>query len=126
MIILENEEASHEADAGTELFMLQDGTVKRGVVPIYGPEWDWVIQLAPIPDLEGQPLSAFFDWVTREGGWTVEFDSGETAALTSTIIMHGDASSLTLAEAASMVLSGSGLDYRLEGGSLIVERRATL
>ncbi len=125
LIILENEEGFHEADAGTELTMLRDGTMTRDTVPIYGPDWDWVIELAPIPDLEGQPLSAFFDWVTREGGWTVEFDSGETAELTSTIIMHGDARNLTLAEAASMVLSGSGLEYRVEEATFFVEPMAS-
>ncbi len=119
-VVLERESTSHEAGAGEELAMGADGTLTRGTSPIYGPHWDWVFETAPVPALEGRPLSAFLDWAVREGGWTLQFADDETARLAPTITLHGDAHNLTPAQAMTMVLSSSGLDYRVDGGTLLV------
>ena len=119
-VILEHDGESHHAAAGEELSMQEDGTLKRGTSPIYGPDWDWVLDAATAPDIAGQPLQVFLDWASREGGWTVRFADEETAELASTTLLHGDIRELTLDEASSMVMSGSGLGYRLEDGKLFV------
>lgn len=119
-VVVEGAGGTHEAVAGVELTLDADGTLSRGAVPIHGPRWDWVLDSAPAPDLEGRPLSVFLDWVAREGGWELRFADGETAGRASTITLHGDVHDLTPAEAMAMVLDGSGLDYRLEAGTLTV------
>ena len=79
-----------------------------------------MLETAPAPDIAGQSLQVFLDWVTREGGWTIRFADAATAELAATTTLHGDVESLTLAEASSMVFQGSGLDYRLEGETFFV------
>ena len=98
------------------------GTLTRGIVPIHGPDWGWVQETAPAPDIAGRPLAVFLDWVEREGGWTVRFADAETAELAATTTLHGDVLNLTLAEASSMVFQGSGLDFRVDGETFIVAR----
>ncbi len=46
-----------------------------------------------------------------------------TARIASATVLHGDVANLTLTEASSMVLHGSGLDYRLENGAFVVGPR---
>ena len=117
---LEGSDQPHLVVAGEELRMRADGGVERGASPIYGPQWDWVLATAQAPAIAGRPLESFLDWVEREGGWTVRFADPATAVLAADTILHGDVSDLSLTEAASVVLQGSGLDYRLEGGTFVV------
>ncbi len=114
---------SHHALAGEELQARGDGTVTRGQVPIFGEHWQWVLDAAPAPEIAGRPLAEFLDWVSREGGWQIRFADAETARIAAGTRLHGDLRGLTLTEASSMVLHGSGLDYRLEGGAFVVEPR---
>ncbi len=123
-IVLSRDEAAHEAGAGVELRMDGDGTLTRGTSSIYGSDWDWVLETAPVPDLAGRPLREVLDWVVREGGWTLQFADEDVEDLASTVtILQGDAEDLTPTEVASMVLKGSDLSYRLDEGELFVEAK---
>ncbi len=119
-IMLEQDGASHHAAAGEQL-QTSGGTVERGASPSHGPEWDWVLDTAPAPEIAGKPLADFLAWVSREGGWTVRFADQETARIAAATVLHGDVKNLGVTEASSMVLHGSGLDYRLEDGTFVVE-----
>ncbi len=122
-IMLEREAGSDHALAGEELSARGDGRVERGRAAIFGPHWRWVLDTAPTPEIAGRPLADFLDWVSREGGWTVRYADAETARIASSTVLHGDVRNLDVAEASSMVLHGSGLDYRLEDGTFVVEPR---
>ncbi len=122
-VMLEHGGDSHHALAGEELSARGDGRVERGKASIFGPHWQWVLDTAPTPEVAGRPLADFLDWVSREGGWTVRFADAETAQIASSTMLHGDVRNLGVAEASSMVLHGSGLDYRLEDGVFVVEPR---
>ncbi len=121
-IDLESNGESHRATVGEELQLDSRGALTRGPSPIHGSHWDWVVETAPAPDVTGQPLQVFLDWLAREGGWAVRFADPATAEVASSTILHGDVRSLTPLQASSMVLRGSGLDYRLEEGVLVIER----
>ncbi len=121
-IMLEGGGGSHHAVAGEEL-STRGGSVARGPSPVYGRQWDWVLETAPAPDVADRPLQDFLDWIEREGGWTVRFADQEVATLAAGTILHGDVRDLALEEAASVVLGGSGLDYHLEDGTFIVEKK---
>ena len=108
------------ADAGEQLSVQGAGTVGRGLVLRYGPDWAWVLDTAPVPPLEGRTLAWFLDWKAREGGWTLRYEGPETARLAGEIILHGDAAGLDPTAAATMVFEGSGLRYRVTGGELHV------
>lgn len=120
-VVLTHEDASYEAGAGVELRMDADGTLTRGTNAIHGPDWSWVLETAPAPDVDGRPLREVLEWVAREGGWTLRFADGELEDLSASTTLHGTVEDLTPTEVAAMVLKGSDLGYRLDDGTLVVE-----
>ncbi len=117
---LEQDEKTHLVVAGEELRANAGGTVERGASSTCGAHWAWVVETAPVPNVAGRPLQEFLDWASEEACWTVRFVDQATADVAARTILHGDVEDLTLTEAASMVLSGSGLDYRLKDGVFVV------
>lgn len=107
-------------DAGQEIVLRGDGTVERGATAADGPEWEWVLASAPMPDIEGANLRTFLDWLARERGWRVEYADAETAALADSVVLHGSIAHLTPFEAPDVVLPSGGVGYRLSKGTLVV------
>ena len=107
-------------DAGHELVVRRDGTVERHETTADGPEWEWIVASAPMPDIEGVNVRTFLDWLARERGWRVEFADAETAALADSVVLHGSIAHLTPVEAPDVVLPSSGLGYRVAKGKLVV------
>ncbi len=112
----------HSAVGGEELRVGRNGSVVRSSVASHGPEWDWVWAAAPGFDIEGRSLAAFLEWIGREEGWRVRYQSPDLEAAAASIRLHGSIEGLTPEESVSVVLPGSGLAYRLEGGTLVVSR----
>ncbi|MEE8524641.1 MAG: FecR family protein [Thermoanaerobaculia bacterium] len=117
---LESGGESHAANAGIELRMDADGVLTRGPCATHGPSWEWVLNAAPMPEIDGMSLAAFLEWVTREGGWELRFEDDGTAQHAAAIILHGTLEDLTPVEATAAVFQGSELAYRLEAGELVV------
>ncbi|MGH9464714.1 MAG: FecR domain-containing protein, partial [Thermoanaerobaculia bacterium] len=121
-VALDAEGASHSATGGEELSLRPDGSVVRATVARSGPDWDWVLATAPSFEIEGRSLPAYLDWIGRETGWDIRYESDALAASAKAIRLHGTIAALTLEESLSLVLPGSGLAYRLEDGTLWVTR----
>lgn len=119
-ITLERNGSSHLATAGEQLTFDAAGDLRRVPVAIHGDAWQWVLDAAPAPEIEGRPLREVLDWIVREGGWTLRFADDATAEHAAGVTLHGDAAGLTVDEVAAMVLRGSGLDFRVEKGELVV------
>ena len=119
-IVLRHGQESELADLGEELTLGEDGHIERRAISPYGPEWDWILETASAPPVEGQALQTFLDWFAREGGWRLQFSEPSLATEASSIVMHGDVEDLNAFEAASMVLGSSQLDYRVEGELLVI------
>ena len=117
---LERGADSLSTDAGGELVVRRDGTVERRGSAADGPEWEWIVAGAPMPDIEGMKVRTFLDWLARERGWRVEFADVETAALADSVVLHGSIAHLTPVEAPDVVLPSSGLGYRVAKGRLVV------
>jgi ferric-dicitrate binding protein FerR (iron transport regulator) len=111
---------SLSTEAGQELVVRRDGTVERRETAADGPEWEWIVAGAPMPDIEGVKVRTFLDWLARERGWRVEFADAETAALADSVVLHGSIAHLTPIEAPDVVLPSSGLGYRVAKGKLVV------
>ena len=112
----------HRAAAGEQLLVSASGAVERSQMPVYGPHWQWVLATAPVPEVAGQPLSVFLDWLEREGGWTLQYEPA-SRALAEETQLFGTIHGLSADEATPMVFAGSGLVYRLEGAELIISQR---
>jgi ferric-dicitrate binding protein FerR (iron transport regulator) len=108
------------AAAGEHLAVREDGGLVRRSIPPFGPEWEWVLAAAPMPDIEGMKVRRFLDWIGRETGWRVEFADRDVSTLADSVDLHGSISHLTPAEAVGVVLSSAGLEYRVSDGTLVV------
>jgi hypothetical protein len=108
------------AAAGEELVVGEDGGLVRRPIPPFGPEWEWVLAAAPMPEIEGMKVRPFLDWIAREAGWRVEFADGDASALADSVDLHGSIAHLTPLDATGVVLSSAGLEYRVSNGTLMV------
>jgi len=117
---LDRGDESAITDTGQELIVRRDGSLIRRQTAAYGPEWDWVLQTAPMLAIEGVKVRTFLEWLGRETGWRIVLADEETASLCDAIVLHGSISHLTPAETPGVVLSSSGLGHRVSEGTLVV------
>ncbi len=109
---------SWETTAGGELSVGDDGSVERAEVPVFGPDWSWILQIAPSFELEGSNLEEFLAWAERETGWQVRYEDPSVARSASGVVLHGAVKGLPPDQAIDVVLPTCGLTYRIEDGSL--------
>lgn len=121
-VVLKRESGAVTAEEGEELIVQRDGTIIRGRFRSDHPSWDWILAAVPMPDIEGRTLRWFLEWVARENGWKLGFDSDRIAALSDTIILHGSVGDLSPEEALRSVTLGSGLAYRVSDGVLTLSQ----
>ncbi len=120
-VIYDNEGANHDADAGFELRVDESGALSRHPTPIFGPSWDWILDVAPSFELEGHSLESFLAWVSRETGWQTEFTDSVVAASAHAVRLHGSIEGLRPDRALDAVLPTCGLEHRFDGGTLVIE-----
>jgi ferric-dicitrate binding protein FerR (iron transport regulator) len=111
------------AQAGVGLTVLGDGTVEREAVAAHGGAWEWVLRAAPSFELEGKSVAEALDWIVRETGWELRLADAELHREVRAAVVHGSLQGVPPDEAPELVLLGSRLAYRIEGGTLFVERR---
>ncbi|MEA2564218.1 MAG: transrane sensor [Acidobacteriota bacterium] len=115
----------HQARAGGELVLAQDGSFRRAGIQVHGPAWDWVQRAAPPFEIEGASLADFLGWVSRETGlpWRLAGPREyRRERLPEEVILHGSIEGLTAEDALSVVLPASGYRHRRVGGQLLIER----
>ncbi|MGB6641298.1 MAG: FecR family protein, partial [Thermoanaerobaculia bacterium] len=120
LVTLDHEDRVFEAPAGVELTINDDGELTRGSVPIYGPQWDWILEIAPPFELEGSRLETFLGWVARETGWEMHYADSELQKATAGTILHGSITGLRPDQALEAVLPTCGLVFREEGGTVTI------
>jgi ferric-dicitrate binding protein FerR (iron transport regulator) len=113
-------EEIYSAAGGEELTLRRDGSIAFDTVEPHGSEWTWVLAAAPGLEIEGQTLASYLEWVARETRWSVSFTDQALEHSAATILLYGTIEGLTPEESLSVVLPGSGLDYRIENGSLAI------
>jgi ferric-dicitrate binding protein FerR (iron transport regulator) len=109
------------ARSGTELTLGAEGAVSRRLTA-HGPEWEWAVNLVPPFEIEGRPLAAFLEHLSREHGWTLRYADGNLARDSSSIILHGSVHGLQPRDALGVALTTSGLFHRFRDGELLVSR----
>ena len=117
---LEQSGKEHTVDAGTELFLDASGRSERRWIATFGPQWAWVSEIAPLPDLEGRSTYAYLRWVAREKGWSLAFADESVLRAAQTTIVQGRLGQLSPEQSLDAVLPASRLTYRLTEGTLLV------
>lgn len=119
-VALESHGLRREAAAGTEIVVESADRVHVRALPGWSEEWGWVLDAAPGFEIEGRTLAEYLDWVTREAGWAVEYETTWARTRAAEIVLHGSIGTAKPAEAPFALLAGSGLSGRLENGVLSV------
>jgi ferric-dicitrate binding protein FerR (iron transport regulator) len=119
-VVVRHDEQAHEVRAGTEFHLDPDGFVSRREIPTHGAEWEWVVGVTPMLDLEGRTARTFLGWVARERGWTLAFADEIVARSAGEIVLGGSAAQLTLEEALDAVLPTCRMTYRIDDGVLLI------
>ncbi len=119
-VILRRPDGDHTVDAGNELRV--SSTRDPEIVPIeaFGPRWDWVSEIAPIPDFQGRTADEFLRWLAREKGWTLAFADNDVANAARQTVLEGDLRRFSPDEALQIVTTTSRLRYTTEAGVLRV------
>lgn len=120
--ILERDDRAYAAGMGRRLSVDARGAVETSTVALRGADWDWVLAVAPPFDLEGRTLRDYLDWLSRETGWNVTYADPSIGSGAATTILHGSTSGLRPDETLAVVLPTCGLDHRLDGETLVIER----
>jgi len=96
------------------------------VVPVdsYGEEWDWIERTTPAWNTEGRTIFEFLNWVSRESGRPIRFESpvAEQLARTESLIGYGLVD-LEPSVALRIVLMTTNLDWTIKDGTVVVTER---
>ena len=90
----------------------------------FGDEWAWVEATAPPTSFDGKTVFEFLQWVARETGFEIEFESASVETVARTSFLSGDVDSEPRVALRQRLLT-TDLDYDLEfekGVIHIVER----
>ena len=118
---LEHGDQRHRAEVGSQL-LLEEGTrLSLEPVPIYGPDWDWILALSHSFELEGSSLGAFLGWVSRETGWTMQMSDGAASADATSVTLHGTIEGLRPDEALEAVLPTCDLRHTVTSGIVLID-----
>jgi ferric-dicitrate binding protein FerR (iron transport regulator) len=108
------------ADAGTELLAVSGGAIVQRPVATYGADWLWITSLAPVYEIEGQPLLDFLQWVSRELGRRLEFGDSHAHDIAARTILHGSIRDHEPLDALANVLATTSLRYEILGDAIRV------
>lgn len=96
-------------DSGSGIEVFADGRVERSEVDATDGTWDWSGRLAAPFELDGATLAAYLDWLRRETGWTVRFESAAARTEAETVRLRGSSTAgLLPAETVELVLPSAG------------------
>lgn len=118
---LERDGATRDATSGTQLVADASGAVAVKSAPVYGPEWDWTLSVAPEFELEGRTLGEFLDWAAAEHGLRVEFADPAVKPRAVATVLHGSVRGMDPGEALAAVLPTCGLRHTFQDDALRIE-----
>jgi hypothetical protein len=108
-----------DVESGAELRLDESGPARRAI-PIHGPDWSWVLPLAPAFDIEGRSLHDLAAWAAREAGWELRYADAESRRRAEAAQLHGSIRGLRPDEAVTAVIPSTGLPHRLQGRVLSI------
>jgi len=109
--------APQEVAAGSEL-RVGDRGVERRPFPAHGPEWSWVLTLAPAFEMDGRSLHELLSWAAREAGWELRYVDAGSERRSRQAVLRGSVRGLRPDEAALAVVPSTGLPHRVGDGVL--------
>jgi len=109
-----------EIPGGTSLAIARDGSRVSTAISPDAQEWKWVQTVAPAFAIEGRTVTALLEWVARETGTRVRYESADAEKMARTAVLHGTLGDLRPAQAPGVILPTAGLHATREGSVLKV------
>jgi ferric-dicitrate binding protein FerR (iron transport regulator) len=91
--------------AGERIAVSTAGDIERSVLSPYDASWQWATRIAPPFDIANRSLSAFLEWVARETGRELAYDSPAVQRAAAGLELFGSIAGLDPDTALSAVLS---------------------
>lgn len=104
---------------GQKLLVSNDGKKSITTIPTYGEDWLWAEAVAPQFNMEGRTLKDLLDWVGRETGRKIEYDSASSEIAAAQTRMHGNID-LEPLRAMELMLQTSDLTHEIKDGVILV------
>ncbi len=109
--------------AGSEELRLDSlGHVERGRIAPHDAEWAWAATLSEPPRGAELPLLRFLEWVARETGRRVQYDSPATEARVRRVVLHVSSLDLAPVDALDVALASTDIEYTLPDDATILLR----
>jgi hypothetical protein len=105
------------AASGVELRVDARGVTRRAF-PVHGPEWGWVLSLAPAFEMDGRSLHELASWASREAGWQLVYLDAESRRRSEGAVLRGSIRGARPDEAVLAVIPSTGLRHERKGGVL--------
>jgi ferric-dicitrate binding protein FerR (iron transport regulator) len=108
-VMIENDANSTIATAGERLEISTQGAVRRGAIAPTDEQWRWASEVAPPFAIENESLAAFLDWIARETGRALVYESPRVQSAAANVKLHGSIDGLAPDVALSAVLATTPL-----------------
>jgi ferric-dicitrate binding protein FerR (iron transport regulator) len=112
-----------QADAGEQLLLKADGSMRRQTIARTAALWDWTQEVTPPFAIEQRTLSEFLVWVSRETGREIEFGSPRLQSSAAEIVLRGSIAGLRPDAALAAVMATTPLDYSADRSLISVRAR---
>jgi ferric-dicitrate binding protein FerR (iron transport regulator) len=108
-VSIDNDAGSTAASAGERVEVSLRGEVRRGSIAPTAEQWRWASEVAPSFVIENASLAAFLDWIARETGRALVYESPQAQAAAATVTLHGSIAELAPDVALTAVLATTPL-----------------
>jgi ferric-dicitrate binding protein FerR (iron transport regulator) len=111
----------HDATVSTGQLVSIRGSQRPSVanVPRFGEHWKWAEAMAPSADFDGRSVKDFLEWVSRETGLSLEFESSRAEQLARDENLNGEIDSPPM-NALRVWMMGVDLDWRIDDGVILI------
>ena len=110
--------------AGEQVIINESGIKARQSILPYADEWKWVEEIAPAYELDGRSMDEFLQWIGRESGFLIEYETESAKSLAEETILHVKID-LPPMKALEIMFQTADLVYELHGGVILVSTRQT-
>jgi ferric-dicitrate binding protein FerR (iron transport regulator) len=108
-VMIANAAGTSSGVAGERIRVTPRGEIVRSTVPAHDPSWRWAAHTAPLFDINEHTFAAFADWVGRETGRKVVYQSGDAQRAANELTLRGSIAGLDPETALGAVLSTTQL-----------------
>ena len=110
--------------AGEQITIDDFGGIRRSAIERASVDWAWAEAVAPVPDVDGRPATQLIDWVARETGRRLRYESPAVEKRAASVTLHGNIRHLAPLAALEAMLATTDLEYVLEGDTMEIRARS--